>query len=159
MRSSVAYLLNVPHRDEQISLVGGLSQTGHPAELVRIKDGKSISLRTGEVTDLEKIASDFHPSLKRSGSEELDEDTLRSMARRRKSAQPQIKDVQKCRECEKIFKRPCDLTYAIPKDSNTITNICIVNMKRRTHDLGSVTNLAANIMNMDGQQKRNVTVI
>ena len=48
---------------------------------------------------------------KRPASEESDEDAVRSMARRRKSMQPVVKDVHKCRACEKIFKRPCDLTY------------------------------------------------
>ena len=49
--------------------------------------------------------------LKRALAEESDDDVMRSMARRRKSAQPVVKEVLKCRECARIFKRPCDLTY------------------------------------------------
>ncbi|KAL8722606.1 MAG: hypothetical protein Q9225_000912 [Loekoesia sp. 1 TL-2023] len=32
------------------------------------------------------------------------------MARRRKSAQAAVKEVQQCQDCDKVFKRPCDLT-------------------------------------------------
>lgn len=36
------------------------------------------------------------------------------MARKRKSAQPTPKDTaQQCSECDKVFKRPCDLTYVL----------------------------------------------
>ena len=95
--------------DERLALRGGLSQTGHPAEIVRIKGGRSVSLRTG------MIVQEGSPSqvLKRSMSEDQDDDMLRSMARRRKSALPVVKDFQKCGDCEKTFKRPCDLTYVL----------------------------------------------
>ncbi|KAL8993850.1 MAG: hypothetical protein Q9169_006038 [Polycauliona sp. 2 TL-2023] len=87
--------------DERIALHGGLSRNGQPAELVRVKNGQSISLRTGSAVDgIEKHTLD----------EESDDDPLRSMARRRKSAQAPAKQVQQCRDCDKIFKRPCDLT-------------------------------------------------
>ena len=105
---------NADHPDsEKVRLEGGLSQTGRHAELVRVKDGQSISLRTGEVLQEEGSTATMH-GVKRSMSEETDDenDVLRSMARRRKSAQPAVKDVQKCGECDKVFKRPCDLTYA-----------------------------------------------
>ncbi|KAL8790835.1 MAG: hypothetical protein Q9213_000459 [Squamulea squamosa] len=92
--------------DERLGLHGGLSQTGRPAELVRIKNGRSISLRTGSVVD----PSSSSGGAKQSVNEESDDDALRSMARRRKTAQAAVKDVQQCRDCDKIFKRPCDLT-------------------------------------------------
>ena len=92
--------------DERLGLVGGLSQTGRPAELVKIKDGRSISLRTGE----EVSPDDFKHGTKRAVDDESEEDALRSMARRRKSAGPAVKEQQRCRDCSKVFKRPCDLT-------------------------------------------------
>lgn len=93
-------------RDERLALHGGLSQNGRPAELVRIKNGQNISLRTGSVID----STTSSTSAKRSADEDLDEDLALSMARRRKSAQAAVKEVQQCRECDKVFKRPCDLT-------------------------------------------------
>ena len=93
--------------NERVSLVGGLGRSGRPAELVRTRDGKTISLRTGQELSPEEMKQ----GLKRS-SAEIDEDLERSMARRRKSA-PAVKEVQRCSECAKIFKRPCDLTYAL----------------------------------------------
>lgn len=44
-------------------------------------------------------------------SVESEDDIMRSMARRRKSAQTVVKEVQRCSDCDKVFKRPCDLTY------------------------------------------------
>ena len=90
--------------------MGGLSQTGQPAELVRTKEGKSISLCTGDVISTEDSHADYRHGLKRPVSEDSDDDAMRSMARRRKSTLPAVKEVQKCRECGKVFKRPCDLT-------------------------------------------------
>ncbi|MCJ1466100.1 copper-binding transcription factor [Pseudocyphellaria aurata] len=95
-------------RDERVRLEGGLSQTGRPAELVRLKNGESISLRTGAAVQPE--SKDLDSRLKRSASVESDNDVMRSMARRRKSAQPAVKDVQRCSDCDKVFRRPCDLT-------------------------------------------------
>ena len=95
--------------DEHLDLVGGLSQTGRPVELVRVKDGRSILLRTGEDVSAETLTS-YQRGIKRSVSEEAEEDVLRSMARRKASALPVVKDIQKCSECDKVFKRPCDLT-------------------------------------------------
>ena len=89
------------YRDETLSLHGGLSRNGRPAELVRMKDGQAISLRTGEV-----IESHSSPS----GCDSADEDLLHSMARRKKSEQATVKQSQRCSECDKEFKRPCDLT-------------------------------------------------
>lgn len=97
-------------RDERLGLHGGLSQTGQPAQLVRIRDGKSISLRTGEEV---KTEPGFGHRPENSMSMELDDDIQRSMARRRKSEQNAIREQQKCKECDKLFKRPCDLTYAL----------------------------------------------
>lgn len=93
--------------DERLSVEGGLSQTGRPVELVRIRNGKSISLRTGD--EFEPEASSSSHRIQRSTSVDSDDDVMRSMARRRK-AQAAVKDVQRCSECEKVFKRPCDLT-------------------------------------------------
>ena len=83
--------------DEQLRLHGGLGRTGRPAEIVRIKDGQAISLRTGEVV---KPDTEIAPN----------EDLHHSMARRRKSEQAAAKQAQRCSECDKEFKRPCDLT-------------------------------------------------
>lgn len=92
-------------RDERLSLQGGISQTGRPAELVRSKDGQSYSLRTGEeIKEAEKA------DVKLSTSQEEQDEFFLSMARRRKSAQAATKEVQRCSECDKEFKRPCDLT-------------------------------------------------
>lgn len=83
--------------DEQLSLHGGLGRTGRPAELVRIKDGRAISLRTGKNVEPDTAMG-------------LDDDLQHSMARRRKSEQAVAKQAQRCSECDKEFKRPCDLT-------------------------------------------------
>lgn len=96
--------------DERLELVGGLGKTGQLAELVRTKDGRSVSLRTGIDLSVGQSSQGFQPNVKRCVDEVLDEDVLRSMARRRKSDQPVMKDIQKCRDCSKVFKRPCDLT-------------------------------------------------
>ena len=89
-------ILNITS-DEQLSIHGGLGRTGRPAELVRIKDGHAISLRTGKVVEPDKAKGP-------------DEDLHYSMARRRKSEQAAAKQAQRCSECDKEFKRPCDLT-------------------------------------------------
>ncbi|KAF2253079.1 hypothetical protein BU26DRAFT_501333 [Trematosphaeria pertusa] len=93
-------------RDEKITLRGGLSHNGRPAELVREKNGKVIPIADG----VEDAHTGF-PSTKRALSDdEMDVDEItRSMARRRKSDKPG--DVMHtCRDCKKEFKRPCDLT-------------------------------------------------
>lgn len=87
--------------DEKISLRGGLSHNGRPMELVREKNGKEVPIVPG----VDKVYK------KRAFSQEgIDEDEVtRSMARRRKSEKPG--DVMHtCRDCQKEFKRPCDLT-------------------------------------------------
>lgn len=96
--------------DEEVTLEGGLGTTGRPAELVRRKkDSQAISLRTGE--PYEEKASPVIPMIKRSLSmESCDDSVTRSMARRKKNAPP-LDINQKCNDCEKVFKRPCDLTY------------------------------------------------
>lgn len=89
--------------DETVRLEGGLGQTGRSAELVRIKNGKAISLRTGA-----EFQPQPNPALDTSMEDGVD-DLTRSMARRRKSAPTVVKNVE-CSECQKQFKRPCDLT-------------------------------------------------
>lgn len=99
--------------DESVSLAGGVSHNGKPAELVRHKDGRTISLATGRVLSADEIAS---ASMKRPLSDldaidDADEDdVMRSMARRKKNAKPEIHE---CPQCDKEFKRPCDLTKHI----------------------------------------------
>ncbi|OAX80634.1 hypothetical protein ACJ72_05026 [Emergomyces africanus] len=95
--------------DEEVTLEGGLGATGRPAELVRRKkDGNTISLRTGEL--FEEKTSPIIPMMKRSLSmESCDDNVTRSMARRKKNAPP-LDINQKCKDCDKVFKRPCDLT-------------------------------------------------
>ncbi|QIW98110.1 hypothetical protein AMS68_003628 [Peltaster fructicola] len=93
--------------DESITLEGGVSHNGKQAELVRHKDGKLISVTTGQVLSFEDLAS---ASMKRPITEEDDEladEVARSMARRKKNAKPEI---HTCELCDKEFKRPCDLT-------------------------------------------------
>ncbi|OCL14711.1 hypothetical protein AOQ84DRAFT_11300 [Glonium stellatum] len=94
---------------EKITLRGGLSHNGRPAELVREKNGKVIPIAEASPSD-ETYAT--FSSAKRSLSEDVDDDddgVRRSMARRRKSEKPG--DVlHVCRDCKKEFKRPCDLT-------------------------------------------------
>ena len=90
--------------DERLVLHGGITQNGRPAELARSKEGKLISLRTGEPVD-----TDTESPIRKSFAtqEERDEYEL-SMARRRKNAPEKVS--QRCSECDKEFKRPCDLT-------------------------------------------------
>ncbi|KAK0834017.1 hypothetical protein LTR54_003053 [Friedmanniomyces endolithicus] len=98
--------------DENVSVHGGMSHNGKPAELVRYtKDGKVISLATGKTLSGEDVASG---SMKRPIPADLtdDEDALRSMARRKKGAKPEIHECP-IPDCDKEFKRPCDLTKHI----------------------------------------------
>lgn len=86
----------------RLALEGGMTKTGRPAELVTYKDGQAISMKTGQAYN--------GSTLKRNLSfNSADEGVVRSMARRKKNAPPM--DInQKCSNCEKVFKRPCDLT-------------------------------------------------
>jgi len=86
-------------RGEKIHLTGGISKNGCPAELVREKDGKMMSIDAGRDAVRPDAAEDHL----------VDEESIRSMARKRKC------DIGKeewraCRDCGKDFKRPCDLT-------------------------------------------------
>ncbi|KAL9022149.1 MAG: hypothetical protein Q9185_000663 [Variospora sp. 1 TL-2023] len=65
---------------ERLALHGGLSQNGRPAELVRVKNGQSISLRTGSVVDQTSSSA----GAKRLAEDDSDEDPERSMARRQR---------------------------------------------------------------------------
>ena len=92
--------------DERLSLHGGVSNTGRPVELVRIKNGQTISLRTGEI-----ISPIANPGgMNRTSSSDPEEDLAHSMARRKKTEAERAKQIQRCSECDKEFKRPCDLT-------------------------------------------------
>ncbi|KAK7951976.1 Zinc finger transcription factor [Apiospora aurea] len=100
---------------DEVKLMGGISSTGRPAELVRVKkNGKAISIATGQpVEDLDEDPK-APIRFKRSMSEQLEdeEEIMRSMARRKKNADPSEYAPKKCKEpgCNKEFKRPCDLT-------------------------------------------------
>jgi hypothetical protein len=98
------------YRDETVSLHGGLSHNGKPAELVRHKDGKVISLATGRVIPREEMGPPATAKRSISDADVEDEEALRSMARRKKNAKPEIHE---CPQCDKEFKRPCDLTKHI----------------------------------------------
>ena len=99
----------LPTFSESVSLHGGLSHNGKQAELVCHKDGKVISLATGRVISSEEMGPPA--TTKRHMDTEFDDDeTLRSMARRKKNAKPEIHE---CPQCDKEFKRPCDLTKHI----------------------------------------------
>lgn len=100
---------------DEIKLHGGIHVNGRPAELVRVKkNGKTISLATGEVIESVEEVTQDDVRIKRSASQELEdeEEIMRSMARRKKNASPEELAPKKCREpgCNKEFKRPCDLT-------------------------------------------------
>ncbi|KAI9370719.1 hypothetical protein BJX61DRAFT_535384 [Aspergillus egyptiacus] len=89
----------------ELILEGGMSKTGRPLELVVQKDGEAISLRTEQRYDEHSI-----PSMKRTlSSASADEGAQRSMARRKKNAPP-MNINKKCKDCDKVFARPCDLT-------------------------------------------------
>lgn len=90
--------------DDEVTMEGGLADTGNMAELVRWKNGKGTSLRTG-------LPYEPTPGMKRQHTtEELDEDAARSMARRKKGAEYRAPEL-KCsdRDCDKAFSRKCDL--------------------------------------------------
>ncbi|KAJ6178553.1 hypothetical protein N7519_009014 [Penicillium mononematosum] len=88
------------------TLEGGLSQNGKSAELVVMQDGKPISMATGKPYE-----ADVPGVAKRTIclDDAVDEGVERSMARRKKDAPP-MNINQKCADCDKVFKRPCDLT-------------------------------------------------
>lgn len=99
-------------------LDGGLSQTGRPAQLVRVKDGKSVPIgpdALAQETHTRVYKEGASPSLmKRTRSEQSEDDSVhRSMARRRKLGPGEMVSAappQRCQECDREFKRPCDLT-------------------------------------------------
>ncbi|KAL2018931.1 hypothetical protein VTK56DRAFT_10225 [Thermocarpiscus australiensis] len=100
---------------DEIKLHGGIHINGRPAELVRVKkNGKMISMATGQPVEKIEEEADGSVRFKRSASQELadEEEIMRSMARRKKNASPEELAPKKCREpgCNKEFKRPCDLT-------------------------------------------------
>ncbi|KAJ5967500.1 hypothetical protein N7501_003748 [Penicillium viridicatum] len=88
------------------TLAGGLSKNGKSAELVIMQNGKPISMATGKPYE-----ADASGAAKRTITldDAVDEGVERSMARRKKDAPP-MNINQKCADCDKVFKRPCDLT-------------------------------------------------
>ncbi|RMD42145.1 hypothetical protein DV735_g2999, partial [Chaetothyriales sp. CBS 134920] len=88
---------------DEVTLEGGLGATDSPAELVRWKNGKGISLRTG-------LPYEAAPGMKRGASAMLDDEVSRSMARRKKGYIPEVVEM-KCSDpsCGKVFGRKCDL--------------------------------------------------
>ncbi|KAJ5306441.1 hypothetical protein PENANT_c017G05447 [Penicillium antarcticum] len=93
----------------QAHLEHGVSKDGKPLELVVMQDGKPISMLTGKPYEVD--SSVLSSSIKRTINldDAVDEGVQRSMARRKKNAPPM--DInQKCSHCDKVFKRPCDLT-------------------------------------------------
>ena len=108
-------MLTLLPRSDEIKLHGGIHINGCPAELVRVKkNGTAVSIATGEPVDVVEEHSKGAVRIKRSLSEQLDdeEEIKRSMARRKKNASPEELAPKRCREpgCNKEFKRPCDLT-------------------------------------------------
>lgn len=106
---------NMPSSTDEIKLHGGIHINGRPAELVRVKkNGKMVSMATGEPIEKLEEEGDGTVRFKRSASQEAEdeEEIMRSMARRKKNASPEELAPKKCREpgCNKEFKRPCDLT-------------------------------------------------
>ncbi|KAI5926801.1 hypothetical protein F4810DRAFT_488779 [Camillea tinctor] len=100
---------------DEVKLMGGLTTTGRPAELVRVKkNGKAISIATGKPVENLDEETKGPIRFKRSMSEQAEdeEEILRSMARRKKNASPEELAPKKCTHpgCNKEFKRPCDLT-------------------------------------------------
>ncbi|KAK8139846.1 hypothetical protein PG984_000969 [Apiospora sp. TS-2023a] len=100
---------------DEVKLMGGISSNGRPAELVRVKkNGKAISIATGQPVDDLDEDTKAPIRFKRSMSEQLEdeEEIMRSMARRKKNADPSEYAPKQCKEpgCNKEFKRPCDLT-------------------------------------------------
>lgn len=90
--------------EDEVTLEGGLGETGEIAELVRWRNGKGTSLRTMQP---------YEPLLgikRQHSSESLDDDVARSMARRKKGEVPRIIEM-KCADptCDKVFNRKCDL--------------------------------------------------
>ncbi len=114
-------------RDETVKLEGGLGQTGRPAELVRVKNGHSISLRTGAELRPE-------PGVGCESSMDVDADEItRSMARRRKSA-PAVAKTVGCSECHREFRRPCDLTLVGLLPFCSVPSLTIMTSKHeKTH--------------------------
>jgi hypothetical protein len=95
-------------RDESVSVHGGVTHNGKAPELVRRRaDGKTISIATGLELSPEELAAPSTMKRPMADDDVDHEDALRSMARRKKGAKPEI---HTCHLCDKEFKRPCDLT-------------------------------------------------
>lgn len=143
---------------EPATLEGGLSKNGKPAELVILQGGKPISLATGKPYE-----ADVAGPIKRTITldDAVDEGVERSMARRKKDAPP-MNINQKCADCDKVFKRPCDLTYVVLFVNdlilNLFANLSTESTRRRTLAPGSVNLLTAIITLKVGLLKKSVIV-
>lgn len=94
---------NEPTVEDEITLEGGLAETGSLAELVRWKNGEGISLRTG----LPYVPM---AGMKRSASN-MDDPNAEFSARRKKGVEYPVQHLP-CGEpdCDKVFSRKCDLS-------------------------------------------------
>ena len=95
---------NEPSADDEVTLEGGLAESGNLAELVRWKNGEGISLRTG----LPYVPM---AGMKRTASNMDGPNADLSMARRKKGVEYPVLHMP-CSEpgCDKVFHRKCDLS-------------------------------------------------
>ncbi|KAK5941232.1 hypothetical protein PMZ80_006509 [Knufia obscura] len=91
-----------PTVDDEITLEGGLTETGNLAELVRWKNGEGISLRTG----LPYVPM---AGMKRSASSAACDDAQLSARRKKGVEYPQLHLPCPLDGCGKVFSRACDL--------------------------------------------------
>lgn len=93
---------NEPTADDEITVEGGLAESGNLAELVRWKNGEGISLRTGL------------PYVPLAGSKRTAEEmgaNAQLSARRKKGVEYPVQHLHCGLEgCDKVFSRKCDLS-------------------------------------------------
>ena len=91
-----------PTFDDEVTLEGGISETGNLAELVRWKNGEGISLRTG----LPYLAM---AATKRTASMAGCDDAQLSARRKKGVEYPEQHLPCPLKDCGKVFSRQCDL--------------------------------------------------
>ncbi|KAI9831417.1 MAG: copper-binding transcription factor [Phylliscum demangeonii] len=133
-------LIMVIDRSEKLVLDGGLSQTGRPAQLVRVKDGQKIPLghgAAGEGGDAGMDGAGGASLMKRGHSDLSEADSVhRSMARRRKLGPGETvspPEPQRCGECRKVFHRACDLTSVLTRSWPPSTWLTASRKHAKTH--------------------------